>query len=281
MDIKPPLTPALIRAYARRFSESSVLANAAKLRHVFDYILEESLAGRGASITQQSIATDALGLGQDFDPGRNPIVRVHAGRLRRVLAEYQTSPQADDLVFIEMPLGGYALSFRSAVETLEKAGDDSLPRVGMVEFQGIDLKDSWARLTSLFCEELGKCLATTPGLSWSGILSRAHLDREKLEPAALGRVYPMRFLVDGSIQQSGSEFILRTRVLEAATGVQVWGWKSPERFPAARFTEIADELAQWISEVVATAAPAHFEEAFSPAGDQQLVPESESSSAPY
>ncbi|OQX11530.1 MAG: hypothetical protein BWK73_17290 [Thiothrix lacustris] len=73
------------------------------------YVVEETLAGRGCELNQQSIATKALGKPADFSPVYNPLVRIEAGRLRKLLqAHYATN---DSAIMITMPKGTYAVAF--------------------------------------------------------------------------------------------------------------------------------------------------------------------------
>jgi len=266
------LSSGLILAHARRFGASSLLSSSVKLQRVFGYILEESLAGRGAAITQKSIGSDALGLGPEFDPGKNPIARVHAGRLRRIITDYPSRPNAEDALVMEMSAGSYELRFRLLMREVAVKPDLAAPVLAMVEFEGIDLGDSWVRLPTLFCEEVGRALESSAGLHWFGLFSRARLEREKLDPVAFGRSYPVKFTVDGSIQQKSGGFILRARLLESATGMQVWCWKSPHPSPASGLSELANDLARWIAEAVGIADRPGLEAVESSTGNEPPPP---------
>src|SRR5262249_43828369 len=59
---------------------------------------------------EQLIALDVYGLGSDFDPGRDPIVRVDARRLRDKLREYYAEFPTER-VLITIPKGSYAPVF--------------------------------------------------------------------------------------------------------------------------------------------------------------------------
>ena len=47
-------------------------------------LVAESLAGRADRINAFSIATDVLGPGSSFDGSTDPVVRIEAGRVRRL-----------------------------------------------------------------------------------------------------------------------------------------------------------------------------------------------------
>ena len=75
------------------------------------YVVEEALEGRGERLKAFSIATQALGRSDDFDPQSDSIVRVQAVRVRAQLEDYYTGPGAGDPVRITLPKGSYVPRF--------------------------------------------------------------------------------------------------------------------------------------------------------------------------
>lgn len=75
------------------------------------YIISESLAGRGDDIKAFSIGVDVFNKDADFDPGQDTLVRINAGRLRRMLNLYYGNTGKNDDLRIEIPKGGYAPKF--------------------------------------------------------------------------------------------------------------------------------------------------------------------------
>ncbi|MGX7705899.1 hypothetical protein [Methylobacterium sp. Gmos1] len=82
-----------------------------KLAAFLSYIVEEELSGRGEAIKAYTIATQALGRADSFDPSNDPSVRVEAGRLRRVLDEVYADEGRYWPVRIQVPVGAYRPSF--------------------------------------------------------------------------------------------------------------------------------------------------------------------------
>lgn len=82
-----------------------------KLARFLRFVVEEELAGRGATIKAYTIATQALGRGPDFDPSLDPSVRVEAGRLRRALDEVYAQHAGGLEIRIAVPVGGYRPRF--------------------------------------------------------------------------------------------------------------------------------------------------------------------------
>lgn len=81
------------------------------------FVVESTLTGRSDRIKGYTIAVEALGRDDKFDPQTDPIVRVEAGRLRRALDRYYAGPGADDPILIELPRGSYVPNFRRRART--------------------------------------------------------------------------------------------------------------------------------------------------------------------
>ncbi len=91
---------------SEQFSGSQILVN------FLSYIVTKTLDGEENEVKAYTIAVDALGHGDDFDPQSNAVVRVAAGRMRQALALYDASQGAAlDPVRISLEPGSYVPSF--------------------------------------------------------------------------------------------------------------------------------------------------------------------------
>ena len=101
-----------IRAALERMVESESFRTCPRLAAFLRFVTEATLRGESAHLKGYTIAVEALGRRGDFDPQQDPIVRVEAGRLRRVIQHYYAGPGARDLVVIDVPRGRYIPTFR-------------------------------------------------------------------------------------------------------------------------------------------------------------------------
>src|SRR3954468_43014 len=76
------------------------------------FVVTTTLDGHGDRLKGYTIAVEALGRGERFDPQSDAIVRVEAVRLRRALARYYAGEGAHDAVLIELRRGSYVPSLR-------------------------------------------------------------------------------------------------------------------------------------------------------------------------
>ncbi len=103
----PPSHAAAWRAAVAAILRFQDFAAAFQLRNFLEYIVEETLAGRGDQLKERNIAVHALSRDADFDPRLDCVVRVMACKLRRALERYYHGPGVGAAWRIEVPRGGY------------------------------------------------------------------------------------------------------------------------------------------------------------------------------
>ncbi len=94
-----------------RVINSPEFKDSKRSKQLLKYIVEKYISGETEHINGTTIAQDVLGAGVDFDPSTNPIVRVQAGRLRKLLSEYYRRSGKDDEVLIFVAKGQYVPQF--------------------------------------------------------------------------------------------------------------------------------------------------------------------------
>jgi hypothetical protein len=99
------------RAQIERLIQSRIFRASEVLRHLLSYLAEKSLAGESDSLKEYTIGLDALGKPASFDPRQESVVRMHTARLRQKLAEYYRTEGVEDPVVVDLPKGGFKLTF--------------------------------------------------------------------------------------------------------------------------------------------------------------------------
>lgn len=102
-----------VRAALGSALESPEFRSAPQLRSFLDFIVHAALEDNQEKIKGYTIAVEALGRSEDFNPVTDPIVRVEAARLRRRLAKYYAGTGASERVRIVIPKGSYAPEFEA------------------------------------------------------------------------------------------------------------------------------------------------------------------------
>ncbi|HET8697765.1 MAG TPA: hypothetical protein VFO94_09780, partial [Gammaproteobacteria bacterium] len=107
----PPLSNDEIRAQLDKMLASAAFRDAQRPSRLLRFLVEETLAGRAATLKEYTLGADGLQRGPGFDPRTDPIARVEASRLRSRLELYYSSEGALDDVLVSLPKGSYVPSF--------------------------------------------------------------------------------------------------------------------------------------------------------------------------
>lgn len=99
------------RAELRRILQSRDFPATQRNRRFLEYIVEHQLEGRTEEISATHIARRVFGRPKSFDPNKDPIVRIEAGKLRRDLEMYYLKSGSANPLRISIPRGGYCPAF--------------------------------------------------------------------------------------------------------------------------------------------------------------------------
>jgi hypothetical protein len=105
------------REELRRILESKHFASAPKKTRFLEFVSEQTFLGNGDKLNEYLIGVEVYDRGADFNPQKDPIVRVQAHEIRRLLKKYYEEHGKDALIRIDLPSGHYVPVFgRSAPE---------------------------------------------------------------------------------------------------------------------------------------------------------------------
>ena len=82
-------------------------------RNLLQYLAEKSLSGTADSLKEYTVGLDVFAKPESYDPRQESVVRMHVGRLRQKLAEYYRSEGLDDPIFVDVPKGGFKVTFET------------------------------------------------------------------------------------------------------------------------------------------------------------------------
>src|SRR5690606_5730995 len=130
----------------------------------------ETVNGRTDGLKEYTIAVSALGKPADFNPQTDAIVRIHAGRLRRLLNEYYTNQGKDNPILIEVVKGTYAPVFRSNLrikpkfastdEIISKSISRSRLTLAVLPFRNLCAENEYQYFVDGFGEELTRIFSS-------------------------------------------------------------------------------------------------------------------------
>jgi adenylate cyclase len=242
----PPRIPdgdmSSVRSHLERVLRSPHFDGSTRSREFLRYVVEEVLAGRGGYLKQAAIAVEVFGRKPDFDAVIDPIVRVQAGRLRRSLERYYLLSGDADALRIELPKGSYAPVF---VETSDMPAQNSARGTRAQEWPTVVVfpisttSGRHAGAAAQLREEL------TAELCRYGIV---HVARQR--DAGGAGPYPQgtaRFELHGFAIESGTSPVFAARLVDCATGQQIWADEFHTEPRAGRWSGSAAEIGRVIA----------------------------------
>jgi hypothetical protein len=116
------------QAQIERILQNKTLRLSEVQRRLLTYLAERSLAGEGDDLKEYAIGIDAFGKPSSYDPRQESVVRMHVARLRQKLAEYYRTEGAADPIIVDVPKGGFKITFEP-----RPAPADPAPAASVVE----------------------------------------------------------------------------------------------------------------------------------------------------
>lgn len=96
-----------IDAQLQRILESSAFVTSERSRQFLEFCVNRAMRGQASHLKETTIAIEVFLRATDYDPKSDPIVRVHARRVREKLDHYYRTTGTDDPIRIDLPKGGY------------------------------------------------------------------------------------------------------------------------------------------------------------------------------
>ena len=119
-----------VRGQLDRILDSTPFAQSKRRQRFLEFIVGETLAGRGDRLKGYTIALEVFERSSGFNSNVDPIVRIEAGKLRDKLREYYETEGHGDPIRIDLPKGTYTphIEIRPHPKLAPAAnGGDALP----------------------------------------------------------------------------------------------------------------------------------------------------------
>jgi len=107
----PTLDPNKVQI--QRIVSSKAFKTSEVHRNLLNYLADKSLAGEAHTLKEYTVGLDVFGKPASYDPRQESVVRMHVGRLRQKLAEYYRTEGAGDPIIVDLPKGGFAMTFEA------------------------------------------------------------------------------------------------------------------------------------------------------------------------
>lgn len=106
-------------AQIQRILQSKTFRTSEVHRNLLNYLADKSLAGEADNLKEYTVGLDVFAKPSSYDPRQESTVRMHVARLRQKLAEYYRTEGADDPIIVDLPKGGFRVTFEPRVTGAE------------------------------------------------------------------------------------------------------------------------------------------------------------------
>jgi hypothetical protein len=100
-----------IKAQVARILQNKNLRLSEGQSRLLSYLAEKSLAGEADDLKEYVVGVDAFGKPASYDPRQESVVRTQVARLRQKLADYYHADGASDPIVVDLPKGGFKVTF--------------------------------------------------------------------------------------------------------------------------------------------------------------------------
>ena len=208
-----------VRQQLTRILTSKTFAQVDRLKRFVDFIVTETVEGRGGDLKEYVIGVQVFGKEAGFDPRTDPIVRVQARRLRTRLARYYQDEGNSDEIVVDLPKGGYAPVFRPRGEAPAAKRSVTAALVGRNTVAVLPWADySAGSNLDYFCrglrDETVQALTSLKALKILALQSAGDHAATERPDAAL--------FITGGVRSARDQLRVTTHLVDGASGFYLW-----------------------------------------------------------
>ncbi len=225
-----------IREQLVRILNSGPFHQSQRRQRFLEYLVNETLAGRGERLKGYNVALEVFERPETFDPTVDPLVRIEAARLREKLREYYGTDGQNDPVRIDLPKGTYTpqIEFRhqSAPQIAREKGSpthqvsSTVPSLAVLAFDDLSTDQNLGYLGDGVAEDIITALSRFPDMVVVARSSSFAYKGKAVDVRQVGKDLCVGYVVEGSVRKDGDKLRIVAQLIDAKTGEHVWA----ERF---------------------------------------------------
>src|SRR5579862_3584936 len=100
-----------LQSQVQRILQSKAFRTSEVQRNLLAYLAEKSIAGTADNLKEYTLGLDVFAKPASYDPRQEAVVRMHVARLRQKLAEYYRLEGTEDPIIVDLPKGGFKVTF--------------------------------------------------------------------------------------------------------------------------------------------------------------------------
>ncbi|MDW5288938.1 hypothetical protein [Formosa sp. PL04] len=229
---QPTITNEEILDELNKIISNPSLLKSPVLTNFLCFIVNETLENHSNILKEYTIGVNALGKPEDFNPQIDAIVRIHAGRLRRVLNKYYLHDGKSDVIRIELIKGTYIPVFRiqkindatKVIPTQNNPVQHSRSRLtlAVLPFRNLCPDNTFLFFIDGFGEELTRIFSTSQNIAVVAHHSTLKYANTLTDLRTIGSDLGVHYLITGSVRRTSKEIRVSVGLVETFKGTQVW-----------------------------------------------------------
>ena len=259
-----------IREQLVRILNSGPFHQSQRRQRFLEYLVNETLAGRGERLKAYNVALAVFDRPETFDPVTDPLVRIEAARLREKLREYYGTEGQSDAIHIDLPKGTYApqIEFREGEQQVTSVSKRRMrwqiivpvlaqvlgmpegPAIAVLPFANLSDDPKQEYFSDGLTEDLMTALSRAS--SDLRVLARNTTFQYKgraVDVPKLGRELGVRYVLEGGVRRTDDGLRVTAQLIDTQTGAHIWADRFDRKM--ADIFLVQDEI---VSQIVAKIA---------------------------
>jgi len=224
------LDAAEVREQVIRICQNPSFAKSRILSDFLNFVIEKTLDGKQNILKEYTIALEVLKKKPDFNPQLDAIVRIHAGRLRKILDAYYDGEGANDPVKIQIPRGSYVPIFEKTPKKeklanparVEYEPSDRKPKLGVLPFTNFSNEERLDVISFVLSKDITVELTKFNELGIIGTNSTHYVIDKLSEQKDIAAHLGVEYLITGSCLKLGNRLKVTVELHDTNDGVDIW-----------------------------------------------------------
>jgi TolB-like protein len=248
------------------------IGNSPVLAKFLEFVVLEKLAGHEDEIKEYTIGVKALGRPFDFNPQLDAIVRIHAGRLRRIILQYYQGQGKEDPIQIIIPKGTYIPHFEVRnterenftdeapvlIEKLAEADQNNIqtnghlkPVLAVMPFHNLSPENSKDYFVAGIGEQLSIDLARFQNISVISYYSTYKYESALKDLQEMKRTINLDYILTGSVRFINEKVRINSQLILSENGAIIWTETYLRHFTTNNLFDIQEDMADHVLNAIA------------------------------
>jgi len=241
----PQLSEEAIEEQLGRIFLHPNFSNSEILKKFLSFVVRETCSGHSNRLKEYTIAVKALEKPASFDPQKNCIVRIHAGRLRRALSGYYNEMSLQDEIIIGLPKGKYVPVFMARQQWLNEIKKERPlyePSFAILPFLCPSGKDLESFFSDNLCLQICSALSQIDHISVIGYQMVKSLAAKHFDLQELGSRLGFDHIICGASQYLERTFRATVQIIDCRSCRQIWSKIFECEVSESNIFDIQDEI---------------------------------------